>query len=68
MDAKSGNSGGSKAAAAGGSGNGNQGSGNGGGGVMKAPGGNGAYISRDAFESNPKAFFSNLHENQKGNK
>ncbi|XP_010277879.1 PREDICTED: LOW QUALITY PROTEIN: glycine-rich protein DOT1 [Nelumbo nucifera] len=31
------------------------------GGSMKAPGGRGAYISRDAFENDPKGYFNQLH-------
>ncbi|BAT93854.1 uncharacterized protein HKW66_Vig0196940 [Vigna angularis] len=38
------------------------------GGNMKAPGGDGSSISREAFESNPKAYFSDLHAASKPNK
>ncbi|XP_047154742.1 glycine-rich RNA-binding, abscisic acid-inducible protein-like [Vigna umbellata] len=37
-------------------------------GNMKAPGGDGSHISREAFESNPKAYFSDLHAASKPNK
>jgi hypothetical protein len=29
--------------------------------MMKAPGGDGAYISRPGFESNPQGYFQGLH-------
>ncbi|KAI4313536.1 hypothetical protein L6164_026509 [Bauhinia variegata] len=51
---------GGKGGSGGGGGSGSRGSGGGGGGgggYMKAPGGGGAYVSRDAFESDPKAYF-----------
>jgi len=35
---------------------------------MKAPGGDGGYISRGAFESNPQAYFSGLHSAPNSNK
>ncbi|CAN6912661.1 unnamed protein product, partial [Brassica oleracea] len=55
MSGKSGNSGG------GGKSSGGSGAG-GGGGYMVAPGSKGsAYISRGGFESNPQAYFNNLH-------
>ncbi|KAI4313535.1 hypothetical protein L6164_026508 [Bauhinia variegata] len=37
-------------------------------GVMKAPGGDGSYIPRKEFESNPQVYFSDLHANEKNNK
>ncbi|KAJ1382904.1 hypothetical protein SESBI_43813 [Sesbania bispinosa] len=36
--------------------------------VMKAPGGDGSYISRDEFEKNPQGYFAGLHAQQKENK
>ncbi|XP_027152452.1 loricrin-like [Coffea eugenioides] len=33
--------------------------------VMKAPGGDGAYLSRTGFESDPKGYFSDLHAKEK---
>ena len=33
----------------------------GGSGMMKAPGGDGAYVSRTGFEANPKGYFTDLH-------
>ncbi|KAJ0248791.1 hypothetical protein HA466_0158400 [Hirschfeldia incana] len=60
MSGKSGSSGGGKSGGSGG-GKSNGGS-SGGGGHMVAPGSKGgAYISRGGFESNPQAYFSNLH-------
>ena len=35
--------------------------GDGGGAMMVAPGQKGEYISREAFESNPKGYFTDLH-------
>lgn len=59
MSGKSGSNGGGKN---GGSGGGKSSGGGGGGGYMVAPGSKGgAYISRGGFESNPQAYFSNLH-------
>ncbi|XP_014492625.1 glycine-rich cell wall structural protein 2-like [Vigna radiata var. radiata] len=49
-----------------GSGGGN--SSGGGGSYMKAPGGDGSYISRGVFESNPQAYFSGLHGASQPNK
>ncbi|XP_034690250.1 glycine-rich cell wall structural protein 1.0-like [Vitis riparia] len=40
----------------------------GGHGMMTAPGGGGACISRDAFESNPQGYFADLHASEKGSK
>ncbi|KAJ1377704.1 hypothetical protein SESBI_48601 [Sesbania bispinosa] len=37
-------------------------------GVMKAPGGDGSYISRDEFEKNPQGYFAGLHAQQKEKK
>nr|KYP35848.1 hypothetical protein KK1_043085 [Cajanus cajan] len=59
MSGKGGNSGGGS--------KGGSGGGGGSGGYMKAPGGDGAYISRPTFESNPQGFFSGLHAAQKDN-
>lgn len=39
-----------------------------GGGAMKAPGGDGSYISREEFEKNPQGYFAGLHAAQKDNK
>ncbi|KAL5126510.1 hypothetical protein HKD37_14G039120 [Glycine soja] len=36
--------------------------------VMKAPGGDGSYISRKEFEKNPQGYFDGLHAEHKGNK
>lgn len=47
---------------------GKSGGGGGSGGYMKAPGGDGAYISRGTFENNPQGYFSGLHAGEKGNK
>ncbi|XP_059645859.1 glycine-rich protein DOT1-like [Cornus florida] len=49
-------------------GSGGSGGGAGSGGMMKAPGGDGSYISRDGFESNPQGYFSGLHAGEKANK
>ncbi|PKI69371.1 putative glycine-rich cell wall structural protein 1 [Punica granatum] len=50
-----------------GGGGGGGGSGKGDPGMMVAPGSGGAaHISRDAFESNPQAYISGLHESEKG--
>ncbi|KAK7280376.1 hypothetical protein RJT34_25440 [Clitoria ternatea] len=75
MDGKggSGGSGGKGGGAQGGGGGSSNkgpsgGGGGGSGGYMKAPGGDGAYISREAFENNPQGYFSGLHAEQKGNK
>ena len=68
MDGKGVSGGPGSGKAGGGSGSTNKGSGGGGssgGPMMKAPGGDGANISREAFESNPKAYFSDLHAAQK---
>ncbi|KAL6350987.1 hypothetical protein AAG906_031573 [Vitis piasezkii] len=35
-------------------------------GMMAAPGQAGECISREAFESNPKAYFADLHAKEKG--
>lgn len=65
MSGKSGSSsGGGKS---GGSEGGKSSGGGGGGGYMVAPGSKGgAYISRGGFESNPQAYFSNLHGSGSG--
>ncbi|KAL5140060.1 hypothetical protein HKD37_10G029826 [Glycine soja] len=57
-------------AKSGGGGNSSKGGGSGGGsgGYMKAPGGDGSYISRGTFENNPQGYFSGLHGADKGNK
>ncbi|TKY50931.1 hypothetical protein E2542_SST22438 [Spatholobus suberectus] len=36
--------------------------------VMKAPGGDGSYISREEFEKNPQGYFADLHAEQKTKK
>ncbi|CDP07959.1 unnamed protein product [Coffea canephora] len=36
--------------------------------IMKAPGGDGAYISRTGFENDPKGYFSELHAKEKASK
>lgn len=36
--------------------------------AMKAPGGDGSYISRDQFEKNPQGYFAGLHAEQKEKK
>ncbi|XP_027152450.1 loricrin-like [Coffea eugenioides] len=36
--------------------------------IMKAPGGDGAYISRPGFENDPKGYFSDLHAKEKASK
>lgn len=33
--------------------------------MMKAPGSDGSYITREAFERNPQGYFSDLHAEQK---
>jgi hypothetical protein len=33
--------------------------------MMKAPGGDGGYISRPGFESNPQGYFQGLHQGGK---
>ncbi|GKF98617.1 glycine-rich RNA-binding protein 7-like protein, partial [Tanacetum coccineum] len=58
-----GGKGGSSSAKGGGGGGGK---GGGGSGFMKAPGGDGSYISRAGFESNPKGYFDGLHGGSKG--
>nr|XP_027099043.1 circumsporozoite protein-like [Coffea arabica] len=36
--------------------------------IIKAPGGDGAYISRTGFENDPKGYFSELHPKEKASK
>uniref|UniRef100_M4D902 Ribulose-phosphate 3-epimerase n=1 Tax=Brassica campestris TaxID=3711 RepID=M4D902_BRACM len=62
MSGKSGNGGGGKSGGSGGGKSSGGSGGGGGGGYMVAPGSKGgAYISRGGFESNPQAYFGNLH-------
>lgn len=69
MGGNRGSSGGGKGGGGGNSSKGGGGGGGGGsGGYMKAPGGDGAYISRGTFENNPQGYFSGLHGADKGNK
>ncbi|KAG4910202.1 hypothetical protein JHK87_056318 [Glycine soja] len=71
MGGNRGSSGGGKGGGGGNSSKGGGGGGGGGGGsggYMKAPGGDGAYISRGTFENNPQGYFSGLHAGEKGNK